>query len=199
MYVSVLESIQQQIGFADLKAGFLATLNAVLFGFLAPFFNTMQTAANAVVHKDGIFWLAVVLQGLYLGAMGISIGTIVLAVMPRFSTISKDSVVFFGAIVKRYGNDCGRFVSDTSRLTDQQWAEQLGSQIVEISHIATKKHRLVRQAVWSTLFAFAFWRASLFVMMFLPLPKPRRRGEAASAPHARGVPSAVSIVSTYLP
>lgn len=173
MYLKLLDSIQQQIRFADLKAGFIVALNALLFGFLATYFDAVRTLYASAQTRHVAFWCAVLLQVLYLAAMAAAVGIVIWTVMPRFGRRGPPSKVFFAEIATRYGTDCERFVRDTVRLSDDQWADEIGRQIVEVSHIALAKHRLVRQAAWYTLLAFALWRASLFAIVFLPpVPTP---------------------------
>ena len=71
--------------------------------------------------------------------------------------------------MRDYGKDCARYIRDTSRLSDRDWARELGTEIVEISHIAAAKHQLMRQAVWSTLLAFALWRIALLAIALLQM------------------------------
>lgn len=168
MYVTILHGIQDQIRFADAKAGFIAGVNAIMFCFLASHFDTMLAVHAKAGSTNTAFWLAVVFQLLYLVIMAIAVCAVILSVMPRLSKSSPESKVFFGHIRKNYGRDWQRYVAETSQLTDQQWAEQIGTQIVEVSQIAWQKHRLVRQAAWFTLAAFALWRASLAAIAFLP-------------------------------
>jgi len=169
MYAVVLNGIQQQIRFADAKAGFVAAVNALLFGFLAVRFDSMLAAYSRLGFGSAVMWFNVIAQSLYLMATAAAVGSILIAVMPRFSELSPHGKLFFRHIVRDYGKDCARYVRDTSRMTDQDWAQQLGAEIVEVSHIASTKHQLMRQAVWATLAAFALWRVALLAVAMLPM------------------------------
>lgn len=168
MYAVVLNGIQQQIRFADAKAGFIAAVNALLFGFLAVRFDGMLAAYQRLGAGSGLMWFNVIAQMLYLMATAAAVGSILIAVMPRFSELSPHGKLFFRQIVRDYGQDCARYIRDTSRLSDREWAAELGTEIVEISHIAATKHQLMRQAVWATLLAFALWRIALLAIAMLP-------------------------------
>ena len=169
MYAVILNGIQQQIRFADAMAGFVAAGNALLFGFLAIRFDSVLAAYARLGPGSPVMWFNVISQSLYLMATAGAVGSILFAVMPRFNELRPHGKMFFRQIVRDYGKDYARYIRDTSRLTDQEWATQLGTQIVEISHIAAKKHQLMRQAVWTTLLAFALWRVALLAIAMLPM------------------------------
>jgi hypothetical protein len=46
-------------------------------------------------------------------------------------------------------------------MTDEDWVEELGTQIVEVSHIALTKQQLVRRAAWFTIIGSGFWLVSV--------------------------------------
>ena len=73
--------------------------------------------------------------------------------------------IFFAA----YGNDCERYVREISRMTDTDWARDLGSQIVEVSHIALAKHKRVRRAAICVFIALILWFVS-FAFLFIMTP-----------------------------
>lgn len=168
MYVAILDGVHGQIRFADTKAAFLSALNALLCGFLATRFDGVLAAYAEGANRNAAFWLAVVLQVLYLSVTGIAVGLIVLSVLPRFSEFAPHGKMFFAQIVRDYGRDYASYVHDTSCLTDEDWAEQMGTQIVEVSHIALTKYRLMKQATWLSIVAFILWRASLAASALLP-------------------------------
>ena len=166
IYVLILKGIHEQIRFADAKAAFLTALNVALFGFLALKVDGILVASA----NDGgglKFALAVALQLLYLTATAGAIATIVLAVMPRFGEMAPQNKLFFRRIVREYGKDWPRYVRDLNALSDDDWSEQVGAQIVEVAHIAVAKHQLMRRAAWLTLLAFVLWRLSLLAVAFL--------------------------------
>jgi hypothetical protein len=79
------------------------------------------------------------------------------------------SKIFFGHIARDYGNDCERYIRDTSGMTDADWARDLGSQIVEVSHIALAKHKRVRRAAICVFIALILWFVS-FGFLFIMTP-----------------------------
>ena len=50
-------------------------------------------------------------------------------------------------------------------MKDADWIKDIGSQIVEVSHIALTKHRLVRRAAQFTLAAFVLWVLAFVVLL----------------------------------
>lgn len=168
VYITILQGIQDQISFADAKAAFLTSLNIALFGFLA---LKVDGVFVAYAKHDPVGWafaVALTTQLLYLSATAGAIAAIVLSVMPRFSDLSPTNKVFFRRIVCEYGKDWSRYVDESNALSDEQWAEQIGATIVELSQVAMAKHQLMRRAAWLTLLAFILWRASLLAIAFLP-------------------------------
>lgn len=168
MYVTILHGVQGQIRFADAKAAFLTALNVVLFGFLALRFDSVLVAYGKAGTGGAAFKVALALQVCYLSAAAAAIATVVLSVMPRFSELAPQNSLFFKRIVKEYGKDWARYVADINGLSEDDWTQQIGAQIVEVSHIAVAKHQLMRQAAWLTLIAFILWRLSLLAIAFLP-------------------------------
>ncbi|HVX61907.1 MAG TPA: hypothetical protein VHC19_14925, partial [Pirellulales bacterium] len=88
MYAVILNGIHVQIRFADAKAGFIAALNAVLFGFLAARFDDVLLAYSKLDASSPVLWFNVVSQSLYLMATAGAVGSILIAVKPRFSELA---------------------------------------------------------------------------------------------------------------
>lgn len=174
MYNTVLNGIQEQIRFADSKAGFVAALNALLFGFLASHFNTITNAYDRPDNRVLLFGIAVTFLILYIIATTTSIILVILSVMSRFGELAPSSKVFFGHIHRQYGKNYGKFVRETMHMSDAEWAEEIGPQIVEVSHIALTKHKLVRRAAISTLAAFMLWIVALITIALIPSGSPVR-------------------------
>jgi hypothetical protein len=89
--------------------------------------------------------------------------------MSRFGELAPRSKVFFGHIARDCGNDCERYVRETNGMTDADWARDLGSQIVEVSHIALAKLKRVRRAAISAFIAMILWFVS-FAFLFIISP-----------------------------
>jgi hypothetical protein len=86
-----------------------------------------------------------------------------------FGELAPRSKVFFGHIARDYGNDCEKHVRETSGMKDPNWARDLGSQIVEVSHIALAKPKRVRRAAISVFIAMILWFVS-FAFLFIMSP-----------------------------
>lgn len=160
----VYQGIQEQIRFADSKAAFIAALNAVLFGFLAGNSQAIKTMVSSHQYSNALI-IPVVVFGLYILATGLSVGLVITAVMSRFAELAPQSKVFFGHIIRTYGKDCGKYTADIQAMKDADWIKDIGGQIVEVSHIALTKHRLVRRAAQFTLAAFVLWVLAFVVLL----------------------------------
>lgn len=169
-YFSILNGVQDQIRFADRKAAFFFAMNALLFGFIGHNFDVLKEAHAASDGEGFALWTSIVILSLYgLGAM-ISVGIVVVSVMSRFGELAPKSKVYFGHVIKEYGKDYSKYVNDTQGMSEADWAEEIGTQIVEVSHIALTKHRLLKAAAWFSLVAFVFWVLSFVALAFVPLP-----------------------------
>ena len=166
-YFTILNGIQEQIRFADRKAAFFSALNALMFAFLSNGIYRLNSASSV---KGVAFWIASVLTTLYVLAAVISVGIIVWSVMSRFGELAPHSKVHFGHIIREYGKDYEKYVKDMKQMTDEDWANEIGTQIVEVSHIALTKHNLLRMAAKFTLAAFFLWVAVLFSLAFVSVP-----------------------------
>ena len=99
----------------------------------------------------------------------LSLGFVIWAVISRFGELAPRSKVFFGHIARDYGNDCEKYIRETSGMTDADWARDLGSQTVEVSHIALAKHKRVRRAAICMFIALILWFVS-FAFLFIMTP-----------------------------
>lgn len=156
----VYQGIQDQVRFADSKAAFIATLNAVLFGFLAS--NFLAIKAMLSNNHGAALIVPVVVFGLYLLTAGSSVGLVIMAVTSRFTKLAPESKIFFGHIIRTYGKEFWKYAADVQAMDDADWVKDISAQIVDVSHIALAKHRLVRYAAQSTFGAFV-----LFVLAFI--------------------------------
>jgi hypothetical protein len=169
---NVLSGIQEQIRFADSKAGFLAALNTLLFGFVVV---GCDRCAAISVNDDArtiAFWLTTVLLTLYVIASIAATVLVISSVMPRFGEQAPQCRLFFGHIAKHYGRDYGKYFRDTKDMTDADWAEELAGQIVEVSQVASVKHQRVRLAAFFTMVAVCLWVLSLGAMATMSVSKP---------------------------
>lgn len=158
-YLKILSGVQEQIRFADSKAAFIAALNALLFGFVTNHLDKLRSANGAVRILAGFYALAA------LGALIF----VIIAVVSRFGELAPQCKVFFGHIAKHYGKDYEKYWRETKDLDDSDWAKEIASQIVEVCHIATKKHKLVRCGAVCTLIALGLWFLTLVLAAILPI------------------------------
>lgn len=151
-----LDSVQEQIRFADSKAAFVVLFHTFLFGFLIT-----QAESLAGVSEDGhdwLYWSRIVLLALYAGSSFVSIAYAIAAVVPKFGEGAPNCRIFFGHIVAKHARNYGAYHRDAMSLSKTDWLNDVTSQIVENSNIANAKHRRVRiaarWAVATILFAF---------------------------------------------
>ncbi len=163
MMCKTLIAIQDQIKFADTKASFIAGLNVLLFGFVVS--NADKLATVPPASRAWAFYCASVLLILYGGSSLVSMVHVVLTIMPRFGDLAPQSRTHFAHILKGFGKDYGKYCKEVQGMTPCDWAEDVGTQIVEISHIAQTKHRLVRWASVWTLVALLFWVGGLIAVL----------------------------------
>jgi hypothetical protein len=121
----------------------------------------------AAVPESAIAWALGV--GNPVRHAALSEGDLLRAVMSRFGELAPRSKVFFGHIARDHGNDCEKYVRETSGMTDADWVRDLGSQIVEVSHIALAKHKRVRRAAICVFIALILWFVS-FAFLFIMTP-----------------------------
>ena len=145
----VLDGIQDQIKFADAKAGFIVALMTIQFGFAAEKVNSI----NIENAKRYLLLIASVYMILSLTAVIIAIWT----VWSRLGGDAPQTKVFFGHIFKVYGRDYKRYVSEMKESTDSTWLEEIGAQIVEVSHVAKTKHDLIRKSSGAAILSVLLW------------------------------------------
>lgn len=164
--LQILDDIQEQIRFADSKAGFIAAFNVLLFGFIATHLDKLRTiyAAGKDINVPLVV-LAIVLVAIYVSCTVVSFSLVVSCIISRFGGGGKQSRVFFGHIAAQYGKDYARYIRDIRGMTDADWVEQLATQVVEVSRLALIKHRRTRLAAISTLISVLLWLASLVTMV----------------------------------
>ena len=169
-YFSILNGVQDQIRFADRKGAFFFAMNALLFGFIGRSFFTLKDAFAASSGQGTALWISIVVLLLYGVGAAVSVAIVVWSVVSRFGELAPKSKVYFGHIIREYGKDYAKYVKDTREMSEGDWAEEIGTQIVEVSHIALTKHRLLKTAAWFSLGAFIFWVLSFVALAFVPVP-----------------------------
>jgi hypothetical protein len=163
--LQILNDIQEQIRFADSKAGFIAAFNVLLFGFVANHMDKLRTLCCGTQLGTGIVVLALVLVGIYVTSMVITFGLVVSCVISRFAGRAWQSRVFFAHIAAKYCNNHKGYSRDISAMTNTDWLDELGAQVVEVSQLAMLKHKRVRLAACFTLFSVLLWIGSLVTMV----------------------------------
>jgi hypothetical protein len=163
----VLASTQDQIRFADTKTAFLFGINTLLFGFLAAKVGVLKKALLSSPTPSAAVVSLVALIGFVVLA-AVAVVVLITVVMSRFGELAPNSRVFFGHIIKQYGKDYGKYVGEVTKMTEQEWDEEVATQIVEVSHIALTKHQLVRRAAWCTVVGFMCWLVAVFSSSLIP-------------------------------
>jgi hypothetical protein len=160
----LLARIEEQLLFADSKAGIIATLQAFLTSPLV--YNVAQ------IRKAFAMWdpASKVLLGGCLGAYSvlflITMGCAGLTVLPRTRGPGRThSKAFFGRIAREFGHSPERFIAELGRMTDRDWLDEIGRDIVHVSAIAAVKHRMARRATMASVPATIFWVLTVLVLM----------------------------------
>ncbi len=163
--LDILNDIQEQIRFADSKAGFIAVFNVLLFGFVASHMDKLRTLCSGKELGTGFVVLALVLVGTYVVSMVTTFALVVSCVISRFGGRAQQGRVFFAHIAAQYGKNHKRYTQDLGAMTNAEWLEELGAQVVEVSRLAIMKHTYVRRAACCTLFSVLLWVGSLVTMV----------------------------------
>jgi hypothetical protein len=163
--LDVLNDIQEQIRFADSKAGFIAAFNVLLFGFVASHLDKLRTMCAGKEMATGCVVFALLLVGAYVVSTVITLALVVSCVLSRFGGQGRKTRMFFAHIAAQYGKNQDRYAKELGAMTCAQWLEELAFQVVEVSRLAVLKHRRVRWAACFTLCSVLLWVASLTAMV----------------------------------
>jgi len=165
--LKVLAGIQDQIRFADTKAAFFFAINTLMFGFVVNSVGTLKKAMalDSVPPSAWVGLVALIAFGICAVA---AVGMLIYAVMSRFGALAPKSRVFFGHIATGYGKDYGKYVSEVKAMSEEDWLHEVGTQIVETSHIALTKHSTVRCAALTTVIGLVCWVVAVFSISLLP-------------------------------
>ena len=161
----LLGRVEDQLRFADSKAGFLATLHAFL---ISPLIYNVGEIRKAFRQWDTTSLdLLIVIGGVYVLLYLISMAMVGMTVLPRIrrgKQTRPPSRVFFGRIAREFGHDPRRFVALIAGMSERDWLEEIAVYIVDASTIAAAKHWYVR---WATLFSVPtvfFWILTVLVL-----------------------------------
>ena len=163
--LDILNDIQEQIRFADSKAGFIAAFNILLFGFVANHMDKLRVLCAGKELRTGFVALALVLVGIYVASTVITFALVVSCVISRFGGRVRQGRVFFAHIAAQYGKNHKRYTQDIGAMTNAEWLDELGAQVVEVSRLAMLKHKYVRWAACCTLVSLLLWVGSLVTMV----------------------------------
>ena len=156
MISETLKAIQEQVRFADAKASFIAAPNVVLVGYMASQVDKLLSLPHDQRHV--LFWMSVVFVLTYAVMAVLSLAHVVLVVMPRHGSLGTGGRTHFGHVVGQYGIDHRRYSHDLRSMSTHDWAADLAGQIVEVSHIARRKHALIGRAAVYMAWSLAAWR-----------------------------------------
>ena len=165
--MTVLPGVQEQIRFADAKAAFIFGINTLMFGFVAGSIATLKKAL-VLASVPAAAWVSLVSVILFGFCVVFAFATLIHAVMSRFGALAPKSRCFFAHIATSYGKDYAKYVTEVRAMTDDDWLGEVGTQIVETSHIAHDKHRAVWIAAIATIVGLASWVVTLFSISLLP-------------------------------
>jgi hypothetical protein len=163
--LNILNDIQEQIRFADSKAGFIAAFNVLLFGFVANHMDKLRTFCSGEELGISFVMLALVMVAIYATSMVVTFALVVSCVVSRFGGRVRQSRVFFAHIADHYGTNHRRYAQDIAAMSNAEWLNELGAQVVEVSRLAMLKHKRVRWAAYCTLFSVLLWIGSLATMV----------------------------------
>ncbi len=163
--LELLDDIQEQLRFADSKAGFISVLNVFLMGFVANHFDKVKALYDRGHGLHGyLIAIALVMSGIYLLTTVASFLLIVSSVMSRFSGRGTQSRVFFGQIATRY-DDGEHYAEAIQQMSDADWVRELGNQIAAVSRLALIKHKRIRWATMTTLASVLLWLVALVTLV----------------------------------
>lgn len=165
--LKVLAGVQEQIRFADTKAAFVFAINTLMFGFVANGVGTLKKGlSNDPVPVPA--WVGVVALVVFGGCSVIAVGMLIYTVMSRFGEKAPKCRIFFGHIASQYGHDFEKYVTELKGMTEDDWLKEVGTQIVETSHIAFTKHKAVRTAAQITIAGLVCWVLAVFSVSLIP-------------------------------
>ncbi len=165
--LKVLAGVQEQIRFADTKAAFVFAINTLMFGFVANSVGTLKKGL-AVNPVPAPAWVGLVALVVFGACSVIAVGTLIYTVMSRFGEKAPKCRIFFGHIASQYGHDFEKYVTELKVMSDDDWLKEVGTQIVETSHIALTKHGTVRTAAQITIVGLACWVVAVFSISLVP-------------------------------
>jgi hypothetical protein len=165
--LKVLASVQEQIRFADTKAAFVFAINTLMFGFVVNSVGTLKKAL-ALSTVPASAWVGLVALVVFGVCAVVAVGMLIFTVMSRFGEKAPKCHIFFGHVATQYGHDFEKYVTDLKAMSEDDWLKEVGTQVVETSHIALTKHKTVRNAAQVTIVGLACWVVGVFTISLIP-------------------------------
>ncbi|MBN9519464.1 hypothetical protein J0H58_13230 [bacterium] len=165
--LKVLAGVQEQIRFADTKAAFVFAINTLMFGFVVSSVGALKKAL-AASPAPAPAWVGLVALIAFALCSVVAVGMLIYAVMSRFGEKAPKCRIFFGHVATQYGHDFERYVTELKGMSEDDWLRDVGTQIVETSHIALTKHRTVRASAQATVVGLVCWVVAVFCISLLP-------------------------------
>ena|SRR5437016_6258655 len=160
----ILDSIQTQIRFFDMKAQLVLATDGVLAGFLGLQTPRVAAAIRSEHWSASTFPLLVTFAGccamllfsLYQGFR---------TVRPRVKLSQPESRIFFDHIAKQYGSDYSRIAEEYLRIPDEELQRDAATQILATSKLCSAKLHDLTLAADYLLVALLFWLATLLFLL----------------------------------
>jgi|SRR6188474_2054552 len=165
-YWDVLQNINDQIRFADAKAGVILAFSGGSAAFLA---GKIDLVHNIIVANRG----AVSSWVLYVAFFGYGAFLVVTAylafksILPALGKGDTRSLIYFKHICEDYGKDHSRYAKELAALSDEAMEAELAHQICANSDIATTKFDHITRAMRCLAWMGAFWAATIFMLFIL--------------------------------
>lgn len=164
-----LENIQRLIERADSKAGFVAGLDAILFGFLSTHLTTLRSILAHYGATSFAFGICIFAVICYLILTIQSAHKLIAVVDPRVNALCPDTLLFANHIAKRFEGQFGEYYSQVRQQTDEKREEDILSQIVANSCIARDKLDNIKSATKFAIRAGIAWALALVLLsVFAP-------------------------------
>lgn len=163
----ILSATQDQIRFADTKAAFLFGVNTLMFGFLATTIGGLKESLSQHGATPAAVVAVISLVAFGIAASG-AVVILITVTMSRFGELAPRSRAYFGHIARHYGKDYAKYVAEVKEMSEEVWTEELGTQIVEVSHIALAKHKWVWRAGSATVVSFGCWLVCVVASAVMP-------------------------------
>jgi hypothetical protein len=160
----VLGRVEDQLRFADSKAGFLATLHAFLVSPLV--YNVAEIRKAYRTWDATSLDLLVGFGSVYVVLFLVTMAMIGQTVLPRsWGKKRAPSRAYFGRIAREFGHAPEKFVAQVVAMSHRDWLDEIGLYNVDVSAIAALKHRYVRWATVASVPTVIFWCLTVLTLL----------------------------------